>query len=138
MIRDATEDDIPLLLDMGQRFAEKGHIHCGYDRETMAQTFRDLIAAPDGFIIMSECGAIGGLAHPHPFNAGHKTGQELFWWSEDGQGQELFAAMEQRVADLGCDSWSMISLESLRPEAVGAIYRRKGYRLVEHTYVKEL
>lgn len=137
MIRDATADDIPVLLDMGERFAAKGHIPCGYDRETMAQTFAHLIE--HGILLITEArdGAIGALCHPHPFNRHHLTGQELFWWSEaKGTGSALFDALERRIEALGVNSFSMIALEALRPEAVGALYRRRGYSPVEHSYMK--
>lgn len=136
MIRDAAEADIPALLDMGERFAAKGNIPCGYDRETMEQTFRYLI--DHGILLISDTqdGAVGAMCHPHPFNKHHLTGQELFWWSEGGCGAELFDELERRVEALGVNSFSMIALEALRPEAVGALYKRRGYRPLEHSYLR--
>jgi GNAT superfamily N-acetyltransferase len=137
MIREANEADIPDLLALAERSIERGQLPCGFDAGTMEQTLRFLMDSDDGFIFVSDNGAVGGLAHPHPFNAAHKTGTELFWWADSG-GRELFDAMEERVRALGCHSWMMIALESMRPTAVGALYRRRGYAPVEHSYMKVL
>jgi GNAT superfamily N-acetyltransferase len=81
------------------------------------------------------------LLHPHYFNASHITGQELFWWIDPdhrGRGSELLNALEAWVKDQGAHSFVMITLEALEPERVGLIYRRRGYRPVEHSYLKEM
>lgn len=124
---------------MGERFAAKGNIPCGYDRETMTITFRHLINEAGGILLITDeqDGAVGALCHPHPFNRHHLTGQELFWWSEGGQGLPLFDELERRVEALGCNSFTMIALEALRPEAIGAIYRRRGYLPLEHSYMRK-
>jgi hypothetical protein len=140
LIREATEADIPALVALGERSVARGNLPCGFDAGSMEQTLRFLMESPDGFIFTTDAvdGAVGGLAHPHPFNAAHKTGTELFWWAEGDGGRELFDAMEGRVRELGCHSWMMIALESMRPAAVGALYRRRGYAPVEHSYMKVL
>ena len=137
LIREATPDDIPALVELGKRFQERGKPHCGLDEETLSATLLHLITDPMGILFVTDDArsAIGGLAHPHPFNRHHITGQELFWWAES-EGRQLFDAMEERARKLGCHSWSMIALDSVRPEAVGALYRRRGYLPVEHSYAK--
>jgi hypothetical protein len=138
MIRQASVDDLPALLDLAERCITRGGLPCGMNRDTMAQTLSHLITDPNGIVFVTDSvdGAAGGLVHPHPFNADHITGQELFWWAEGGGGAELFAALEGRAKDLGCHSWMMVALESMRPAAVGALYRRRGYSPVEHSYMK--
>ena len=75
MIREAGEADIPALVELGRRSVARGGLPCGFDAGTMEQTLRFLLDSPDGFIFVTDKvdGAVGGLAHPHPFNAAHKT-----------------------------------------------------------------
>lgn len=136
MIRAATLDDIPRLLEMGSRFAKLANLseHVGYDPDSMAETFKALI---DGGhpVFISETGAIGATQSPHPFNHRHITAQELFWWSEGGGGTRLLKAMIEHC-ERHCHSLQMITLEAVRPDAVGKLYERMGFRPLERSYVK--
>lgn len=140
MIRDAAHDDIPHIVELGARMAAQAGLqsHVGYDRESVAQTLAHLIDNPDGILICSDTGMIGGICHPHPFNLAVKAGQELFWYSEGDDGLALLEACEAKARALGCQFWTMISEEAMRPKAVGRLYERRGYRLLEHSYIKGL
>lgn len=140
MIREADYSDIPHIVELGERMAKRAGLesHVGYDRESVAQTLSHLIANPDGILLVSETGMIGGLCHPHPFNLAIKSGQELFWYSEGDDGLALLDACEVKARNLGCQYWTMISEEAMRPKAVGRLYERRGYRLLEHSYIREL
>lgn len=112
------------------------------DLATLERTFVQLMT--NGVILVVEgedglVGATGALLHPHYFNSAHITGQELFWWIDPdhrGRGKELLNALEQWVSDQGAHSFSMIALEALEPERVGLIYRRRGYRPTERSYLR--
>jgi len=138
-MRDAVHTDIPALLDMGKRFADKCGLEriAAYDERSMASTFRNLIDADLGILLIAEKAAAGGLVHPAYWNADHLTGQELFWWCEGtGQGLRMFRALEQSAKDRGAQSWGMITLDSVEPEKTGRFYERAGYRKSEHSYIK--
>lgn len=139
MIREATVDDIPHIVAMGAKMAAQAKLdeHVGYDPESVANTLEFLIKNPDGILICDDDGMIGGLAHPHPFNLSVKVGQELFWYSESN-GAALLEAAEAKAKTIGVKFWTMICEESMRPQAVGRLYKRRGYRLLEHSYIKEL
>ena len=47
---------------------------------------------------------------------------------------EVAVANSERKADYVC----MIHLQKLQPEALGQLYLRLGYRLIESTYLKAL
>lgn len=135
MIRSATEADIPRLLEMGQRFADKAGLvdHVGYEPDHMANTFKVMI---EGHVILvGDSGAIGAMAGPHPFNYGHICAQEVFWWSEGREGLQLLHALEQ-WARQHCHSLRMITLEAVEPERTAKIYTRKGFAPLEHGYLK--
>ena len=136
MIRPATPDDIPALLEMGRKFSEKAKLadHVGYKPESMAETFRAMIDGGHPLFI-GEHGAIGAIQTKHPFNYDHIHAQELFWWSEGREGLALLNALEAYCAD-ECHSLTMITLEAIDPERTGRLYERLGYRPLEHSYVK--
>lgn len=114
------------------------------DDATLERTFTQLIEGEAAVLLVVEgetglVGATGALLHPHYFNAAHLTGQELFWWIDPehrGQGAALLNALEQWVSEQGAHSFSMIALEALEPDKVALIYRRRGYRPVEHSYLR--
>lgn len=136
MIRRAGLDDIPALLEMGARFSDKAKLasHVGYDRDSMAATFRAMIENGHP-VFVSDSGAIGALSLPHPFNQAHIAAQEVFWWSEGRDGLALLDALESHCAQ-ECHSLTMITLEAIRPQATGRLYERRGFAPLEHSYVK--
>ena len=137
MIREATRDDIPVLLEMGQRFAQKARLleHVGYDAANMENTFGVMIDAPDHVIFIGESGAIGAMSGPHPFNYAHKIAQELFWWSEGREGLRLLTAFEEWAKGF-CQSARMASLHAIKPEATGRLFERRGYIPLEHGFIR--
>lgn len=148
LIREAVADDLPRLLEMGRAFfGSTGYARIvPFDDESTGKTLTTLIQEPSGVLLVaeSECGLVGmvgGMVYPFYFNLGHVTGQEFFWYMEPDSrhskiGQRLMAAFEQHLQQAGAQSITMIALDSLRPDAVGAIYRRAGYIPSEHSYIK--
>ena len=136
MIREATASDIPKLMEMGARFAEKAKLfdHVGYHPADMEETFFLLIGGGHP-VFIGETGAIGAVSAPHPFNRAHIAAQELFWWSEGLEGIRLLQALEE-WCDANCHSLRMITLHAVRPEATGKLYERRGYVPLEHSYIK--
>lgn len=149
MIRPAVPADVPEIARLGELFHDEagwGDI-VPYSVEDTVKTLSFLIESDDGILLVAErdgeiIGMTGGLAHPVYFNHVHKSGQELFWWMKpglrDGTGRLLLDAMEARAKEIGCSSWSMIALDKVNPELTGKIYRRRGYRASEHSYIKRL
>lgn len=149
MIRAAAESDIPALIEMGRRFFQASGYGdlAAFDRESFTATVQHLMAG-GGVCLVAETdgqvvGMAGALAYPFYFNADHKTGQELFWWLNPEHrggllGARLFAGLESWAQDQGCASFTMVALDAVRPEQVGGMYKRRGYRASEHTYIKEL
>lgn len=137
MIREAGAEDIPRLLAMGERFAGKARLveSVGYDPASMEQTLAAMIAGEHYCVFIGQAGAIGGMKAPHPFNYAHWIAQELFWWSEGREGLPLLTAFELWASQT-CQSIRMITLEAVEPERMGRLYERRGYRSLEHGYVK--
>ncbi len=139
MIREAVVADIPRLLDMGARFAERAGLvdHVGYNPDDMADTFRLMIENPAHLVLIGESGAVGALSGPHPFNHAHTIAQEVFWWSEGREGLRLLQAYEDWAAER-CHSVGMITLEAVEPDRTARLFERKGYRPLERTFLKVL
>lgn len=137
MIRDATSDDIPRLLEMGAQFfgAAKLIEPGSYDPETARKTCEHLIRDDSGILLICETGMIGGLVFPS-YMTGELTAQEFFWWDSGGAGLALLKAFEEIARGLGAKSVSMIALETLYPERVARIYQKAGYALRERSYMK--
>jgi GNAT superfamily N-acetyltransferase len=148
VIRPATLEDVAEVARLGKLFhAEAGWGDiCEYSLEDTEKTLRFLVEDDNGILLVADTGEIvgmcGGLAHPVYFNHAHKSGQELFWWVKpglrDGTGRLLLEAMEDEARRIGCVSWSMIALDKVNPELTGRLYRRRGYRASEHSYIKRL
>lgn len=138
MIRDATEHDIPWLLEVGERFASRANLSetVKLDLPSLENTLRFLI--DQGILIRGEHGTIGGMVFPHPFNANVKCASELFWWSEGREGLLLLSAFEASAKALGASLSAMIALQAVEPERTAKVFLRRGYRLLERQYIKEL
>lgn len=136
MIRRATLDDIPALLEIGARFSNRANLagHVGYDAASLEATLRFMIDG-DHPVFVGDAGTIGATVFPHPFNHAHKAAQELFWWSEGREGLALLNALTEHCR-ANCDSLTMITLEAVDPVRTGELYERKGFRPLEHSYIK--
>lgn len=137
MIREATVSDIPALLAMGEKFAEKARLtdHVGYDPASMEATFRAMIERDEFCLFVGECGALGGMVAPHPFNHAQPIADELFWWSEGREGLRLLEAYEEWAAARGAVV-RMTALEAVNPERMKRFYERRGYQPLERAYVR--
>lgn len=144
MIRHATRDDIPALVDMGLRFIRES----GYDgriAENPAQIGRflsDLIGSDVGVVFVSttEAGAVTGtivlLRYVQPFS-GQVIVSELAWWvnpEHRGHGLRLLKHAEQWAAESGAELMQMIAPTA----AVESLYQRLGYERLEAAYQRRM
>jgi hypothetical protein len=137
VIRAATADDIPRLLEMGEKFAERANLkaHVGYDPASMDRTFATMIEYDSYCLFIGQSGAIGGVVGPHPFNNVQMVADELFWWSEGREGLKLLDAYEAWVAERGAIA-RMSALEAVDIDRVEKILARRGFEPVERAYIK--
>lgn len=149
MIRTATHDDVPAIAALGRKFhGEAGWADIAdYVKKDCEASLHGMIDNPDAILLVAEdegeiAGMAGGVTFPLYFNASHRTGQELFFYIvpglRNGMGRKLLATLETEARALGCQSWIMIALEKIRPEATGRLYRREGYRAAEHSWIRRL
>lgn len=138
MIRAATLDDIPALLEMGRKFADDAGVtaRIGWDDESVSDLLEALIDSDDGIVLVSERGMIGGYVAAHPFNRNVRMFVELFWRAEDGQGLALLNAAEAQAEALGAVKSVMVAMDGM--ERTSRLYGRLGYALCEAQYMKDI
>lgn len=136
MIRRASIDDMPLILEMGRafhRYSPYGDL--AFDEPGVTAVVAKVLET--GAIFVSERGMIGGVLLPLWFSPARRTAVEMFWWAEDGQGQALRGAFEGWAAENG----ALVQLSVLTNEhadRLDAHLVRHGYRRGETSYVKGL
>lgn len=143
MIRQATEADIPRLIEMGLQFVAQTSYkdRIVIDPEKLAETIRLLLANPAGTILVAEKdGAVKGMiamaSHSHPFS-GETIACEVVWWVDPdarGDGIRLLKAAEDWGRDIGAKRIQMIAPD-LR---VAQTYERLGYELIESSFQRSL
>ena len=144
MIRDATADDLPRLLEMGEKFFNTAGWPevVEWDVQSVEIMLLNLISSDNGVLLVIDEGEVTGMAaamlFPFYFNLNHKCGQELFWWVEAGGALALLAALEQKSKDAGANSFIMTNVDRLRADALARVYRMRGYKPAENTFIKRL
>lgn len=144
MIRHAAESDIPAMLEMGRRFHEHSRLaEVPFDADSFRATIKNgMQDEAQVYLVAEEWGALtgmtAGVTYPAYFNHNVLSGQELFWWSEGHSGAALFHALEQWAAGRGCRSFTMVALQNSDLSRISRLYERRGYRPVEHSFMKEL
>lgn len=145
-VRRAEEADLGHILVMGKLFHHKADLAkiASFDAWSFIESMEMMMKAPDTLVILAEIdGEVAGMAaavsYRHWFNREHRGCQELFWYAQKpGCGPQMLAFMEawakQRALKEG--SFTMVAREGLRPEALGRLYRRRGYSPQERSYTR--
>jgi GNAT superfamily N-acetyltransferase len=141
LIRAATEQDIPRLVEMGQRFrAETSYSQFLSDNPGKMAELGAKLVSQDGVLVSQRndrvVGMLGMILHSH-FISGERMAGEVFWYVEPayrGEGIKLMSETEKRARAAGAQHIQMIAPN----DQVAAVYRRMGYQFVEATYQKAL
>lgn len=145
MIRAATFEDIPRLIELGVRFMRESRYggHLTINPTAMGELAGMLIAAPNGLVLVSEdgdgvTGMIGVIATVHP-HSGDQVMSELFWYvlpraRKSGTGVDLLVAAEQWGRASGIAKSIVVSPN----DQVSALYERLGYAPLEQQFIKDL
>jgi GNAT superfamily N-acetyltransferase len=145
MIRTAqTYADVRMVAEYMKQF-EQATEYVKVDVEYTSSAYWDLVQ--DGvatLFIMEESGQmIGGLgAIKYPdLHDGKMMAVESFWFvapEHRGKGLKLFATFEEWALQEGCKKLAMIHMVDSYPDILEKLYMRKGYKLVEKHYVREV
>lgn len=135
-MRAATLQDMPALLEIGRKFCATAGLE--FSAEALSASLANMIANESCALFITDDGrgVIGGIVYPH-FFSGTLVAQELFWWCEGG-GLKLLERFEQWAHEAGAQKVLMLCLESVEPERVASLYRRRGYLPLERSFSRSL
>jgi hypothetical protein len=141
VIRPATEEDVPRIVEMGEAFhgASPWKV-LPFSPVKFEQAARSLIANPSSTILVNDAltGMIGMMSGPVYFCDDATVAQEAFWWCEEPRDAlRLLTAAENWCVSIGAGWSCMVRLEGVTPR-LEAYYERRGYTPTEHYYLKRL
>lgn len=139
MLKLATQEDLPVLVDMAEKFAKSTEYAEYLPTDHLQDVIRYFLGGQDRIIIMhGNDGMLAGMLAPLMFS---KTmiANEVAWWVEPDKrkskiGAELLEAFEYWAKMIGAKFVQMSSLD----ESVGSLYEKKGYKLYERAYMKNI
>jgi GNAT superfamily N-acetyltransferase len=147
--RPATKEDVIDLAILGKQFVkESKNNYLGWDATKVYNSLFDVIERDDFCVIVleeEEDGVVGmfiALVTPC-FFSNLKQAVEIVWYVDpDHRGSRTalkMLSMYEEWADFrDAVCVNLVNLDILNGEKVKKMYERKGYRLVENTFVKEL
>ena len=137
MIRRADLSDVPALAAMGEKLHDLSPFaHLPSDPDSLALTMSSLIERDDAAVFIGS-GMLGVVTYPCIFNHGLRVAQEAFWYAE-ADGLALLTAAEAWAIEQGCVAFLMGALADRRSPLMTRLYRRHGFKPVEHFFLKEL
>lgn len=148
-VRRARFLDVPAMVELGRAFCSVSDMEAlaVFCPASFAHSLNKMISNEDAILLVGEVGGevvamAGAMVFPAYWNGEVKVAQETFWWvqpnSRGSVGPRLLAALEDEAKNRGARTFLMVSLEALRPEAVGKMYERRGYAPLEHSFWKAL
>jgi GNAT superfamily N-acetyltransferase len=150
MIRPARAEDVPVILRMGKAFFDEAPWpeFAEWDEASTRLTLEMLIDGrlPGVLLAAEKDGTVIGMAacllFPLYFNHATSAAQEIFWWIEPeyrrGIGAIMFDELEHTARSKGAEIMFAESTAGLRDQAVGRLYRMRGYKPAGHTFMKRL
>ena len=145
MIRQATVDDLGILLEYGEYFwTLTPYVSTGmeYDTDSVAMLLVSLmddhylrVVEEEGVVV----GFIGIMISPFHFNTNYQIASELFFFIDPDYRGQGAALLEQAEADLKAKGADVIAMGELMSSTdMKKFYESKGYTLTEQTYAKVL
>lgn len=136
MIRAATLEDVPRLVEMGRRFHEAKQHRYSFNPTDTAGFFVSLIESPAGVVLVADDGFLAGVLASAPSNNAWISAFEVFWWSEGRNGLRLMRAFEEWAASKGANEVKFS--HPVNEPVVAKILERAGHTAAETIYEKGL
>lgn len=143
-IREATEQDIPRIVEMGSRSLREGPYSDEVDNpEQSLKTALEVLRSENGKILVADfgeklIGLLGFVLYPHYFT-GKMTAIELMWWVEPEHRASWTAIMLLRAAQRMAKTMGATKMQFSAPTAeVGKAYESLGYKQLEVSYQRSL
>lgn len=146
MIREATANDFPAILNLSAEFWRHTMFSEPFEPEHTELMVQ--MASDHGLLAVLEMdsevvGFAAGVASYLMGSTQAKCGTELAWWVSPSHrhgknGVALLLFMERLAKEQGIKYWTMVSMQSSMPDYVNALYEKMGYALSETSYTKVL
>lgn len=144
IVRDATDDDLPALLELAADFWRVSGYDADGDFDPMHTAQHIGFIRTAGFLLVAErdgvvVGMLGMIAAPGLCSPARKA-HEVCWWvapsaRRSSAALRLYRAIEPRVRAMGLAGYVMTHLTS-SPAEVASIYEHGGAKLTELSYTK--
>ena len=131
MIRAATAQEIPRIVDMIERLRAAVDGPLAVDRVKTGETLAALLADPDGLVLVSGGGFIAGCIR-EPIISRDRVANELGWYAEDRSGLRVLRSFEAWARERG----AMLVQLSCNGGDAQRVLERAGYRQAEVAMVK--
>ena len=151
MIRQATLEDIPEMVRMGQAFydyADFGNRGLAVDHKAFGELLANLMQMKESVLLVAEdkgqlVGAIGGMMAPWILNYSQQLLTELWWWvmpehQKGGIGIKLIEAFQAEGKARGASHVIMVTLAGDKEGKLMSVYSKMGFNHLEHHFIKEL
>lgn len=134
MIRRATHDDLPRVIELCAEFLAVGpYGWVTIDHQVLPVALGRMM--DHGAIFLADDGLIGGVLYEFWFNPAVKMAAELFWYSPKN-GRALREAFEAWARESGCVAVTCSGLANDREATVRKLFGRAGYETTEVAFVK--
>lgn len=147
MIREATINDLRILLEMSVKFIEESKSEIPLNLLSLQEWIVHLVNDSNSTCIVYEIdnkvvGCIAGSIAPHYTNTDYLVASEFAWWVEPEYrgkaGKPLIKAFELWSESNGADLIVMASLEEVNPDIMDKVYKKLGYSPKEHSYTRRV
>lgn len=146
MLRRATEDDILDLLFLARSFVKVFPVTIKFDKEKLEDSINSILKGNNGVIFVWEDekeGVVGFLigVMTSPIFSKVSMAIELAWYMDEehrdaSKGLKMLGAFESWAKEQGA---AFVSMGDIQPvQDLTKLYERKGFKLMEKTFVKEV
>lgn len=144
-IRPITRDEAVLCLPQARAFFSEGAIPGTLNEDHFVSQIQQFLDMDIGLFIAAiedgqVRGAIGGVAYPD-FATGDVTAVELFWFVGPEYrmvGVKLLVAFEDMAKAKGCKRIHMVHLVNYAGAKLDRFFERRGYKLTEMAFTKDI
>lgn len=140
MQRLATPEDVPAIVALGRKFhAMSPHKDMAeYDDLGVSRVVSFMIDSPQSVVLFNGTGVIGATYAPVYFAPAKWMCDENFWFSDSKGGLELLEGLVVHAKGWGASHLRLSTLENEKSKVIDRLLTRRGFRLLERSYLLEL
>ncbi len=147
-VRVANEEDVVDLAILGRKFSrESKNAYLGWSSTKVHNSLLDALSRDDFLVLALETedevvGMFIGFIAPCFFSDAEQASEIVWYVSPEHRGSKeaykMLILFEDWADTKGAACINMVNLDVLNADKVAKMYTKRGYRLAENTFVKEL